>query len=343
MRYFKHLTYTDRLIIESMIKSKRKPADIAKRIGVHRSTVYRELKKGIYNTVDYELREITAYSPEIAYTKYKSNLKEKGQQIKLGNDYKLAEHIENKIINDKYSPEAVLGEIKVKGIIFDTTICVSTLYSYINKGVFLNITNADLMYKGKRKRKYRKVRPNRVPRGTSIEKRPVEINNRAEFGHWEMDLIIGKKNTKSAVLVMTERLTRTEIKRKIPDKTANSVIKEIDKLEANYQSDFNKIFKSITVDNGSEFNNSNGLEQSIRTSGNRTKIYYCHPYSSWERGSNENQNKMIRRHFPKGTNFDNVTDEEINKVEVWLNNYPRKIFGYKTSYDLLLEHLEKII
>jgi len=329
MRYFKHLTLTDRLIIETMIKQKRTPVEISKRLGVHRSTIYRELNKGFYYHTNSDLTVINAYSSDIAQKKYNINIRAKGQDLKIGNDYEYAYYIENKILNDKYSPDAVLGEIKAKGIIFKTTICTSTLYSYISKGLFINLTNKQLMYKGKRKRVYRKVRPKKAPRGESIEKRPEHINNRSEFGHWEMDLVIGKKKTKPVMLVMTERLTRKEITRKIKDKSSESVIIEIDKLEQKYKKYFKMIFKSITVDNGTEFNNCKELEK-----GNRTKIYYCHPYSSWERGSNENQNKMIRIHYPKGTNFDKITKKQIQATEQWINNYPRKIFNYRTSDDL---------
>jgi len=321
-----------------MLKLKSKPAEIAKRLGVHRSTIYRELNKGTYYHVDYMFRESKAYSSDIAHEKYRSILKAKGQQIKLGNDYEFAEYIESKIVDDKYSPDAVLGEIREKGIKFKTTICTSTLYSYIEKGVFINLTNEALMYRGKRKRKYRKIRPKRAPRGQSIEKRSDEINDRKEIGHWEMDLLVGRKNTLASVLVLTERKTRTEIMMKLKDKTTKSVIEKINQLEENYGKSFPDIFKSITVDNGSEFSNCEEMETS--KNGKRTTIYYCHPFSSWERGSNENQNKMIRRHFPKGTDFTKVTEEQLHKVEVWINNYPRKIFGYKSSYDELSEQLK---
>jgi len=196
------------------------------------------------------------------------------------------------------------------------------------------------MYRGKRKRKYRKIRPKRAPRGQSIEKRTEEINDRSEFGHWEMDLLVGRKNTLSSILVLTERKTRTEIMMKLKDKTTKSVIAKINQLEENYGKSFPDIFKSITVDNGSEFSNCEEMETS--KNGKRTTIYYCHPFSSWERGSNENQNKMIRRYFPKGTDFTKVTEEQLHQVEVWLNNYPRKIFGYKSSYDIFSEQLKKL-
>lgn len=105
---------------------------------------------------------------------------------------------------------------------------------------------------------------------------------------------------------------------------------------------FGIIYKSITVDNGSEFALADQLEQSCITGDKRTKVYYCHPYSSWERGSNENVNGMIRRRHPKGTDFSKVTAEEIAATENWINSYPRKIFGYKSAGTMFRECLREL-
>lgn len=206
------------------------------------------------------------------------------------------------------------------------------MYSYIDKGVFLTITNKNLPVKGQKKRQYNKVkRAKRPPAGTSIENRPKEIDDRAVVGDWEMDCVEGKKKTKKTLLVLTERKSRREIIRPMRDQTARSVVRVLDSLEREYGTNFSKIFRTITVDNGSEFADCAGMEKSCRRKGNRTKIYYCHPYSSYERGSNENVNRMIRRWFPKGTDFRKVTAKAIQKVEDWINNYPREILGFRTS------------
>lgn len=237
-----------------------------------------------------------------------------------------------KIAEDGYSPAAVLGEIKEQGLEFKTSICESTLYSYIDKGVFLTITNKNLPVKGQKKRPYNKVkRAKRPPAGTSIENRPKEIDDRAVVGDWEMDCVEGKKKTKKTLLVLTERKSRREIIRPMRDQTVRSVVRVLDSLEREYGANFSKIFRTITVDNGSEFADCAGMEKSCRRKGNRTKIYYCHPYSSYERGSNENVNRMIRRWFPKGTDFRKVTAKAIQKVEDWINNYPREILGFRTA------------
>lgn len=140
-----------------------------------------------------------------------------------------------------------------------------------------------------------------------------------------------EKKTKKTLLVLTERKSRREIIRPMRDQTARSVVRVLDSLEREYGANFNKIFRTITVDNGSEFADCAGMEKSCRRKGNRTKIYYCHPYSSYERGSNENVNRMIRRWFPKGTDFRKVTAKAIQKVEDWINNYPREILGFRTA------------
>ena len=116
----------------------------------------------------------------------------------------------------------------------------------------------------------------------------------------------------------------------------------LDVIERKWGDMFKQVFKTITMDNGSEFADCEGIERSALGAGSRTKTYYCHPYSSYERGSNEVTNKMIRRHIPKGTNFDEKTDEEISAIESWVNNYPRKIHGYHSAGELFEEEIRKI-
>lgn len=120
----------------------------------------------------------------------------KGPQLKIGNDHKLAKYIEKKIINEKYSPNAVIGQIKAKGLKFNTSICTKTLYNYIDReDVFTQLTNKDLPIKrNERKRIYQRVKVTlKNLKGSSIDERPKEIENREEYDHWEMDTVIGKK------------------------------------------------------------------------------------------------------------------------------------------------------
>jgi IS30 family transposase len=260
----------------------------------------------------------------------------KGRQYKIGHAHKLAAHIESKIKRDKYSPDAVIGEIKEKGLHFEVSICTKTLYNYIEAGLFLNISRKDLpVKKEEKKRKYRQIRKvalNNI-KGRSIEERPSEIDGREEYGHWEMDCVVG--SGKACLLVLTERMSRQELIFKITAKTQDCVIDAIDRLERQYKVSFSQVFKSITMDNGGEFLDMQRLERSCREPGTkRTTCYYAHPYSSWERGSNENQNKLIRRFVPKGSNIGKLTHKDVKRIENWINNYPRKIFGYKSAIQM---------
>jgi len=107
--------------------------------------------------------------------------------------------------------------------------------------------------------------------------------------------------------------------------------------ENKYQDFFENKFKSITFDNGGEFLDWEAIEKSRLRSQKRTLVYFARPYSSWKRGTNESQNRMIRRFIPKGTDISKISDKEIKKIEKWMNNYPRKILGYRTANDLVLE------
>ena len=183
----------------------------------------------------------------------------------------------------------------------------------------------------------------RKPAGRSIEERPEHINNRSTFGHWEMDSVESCQGVSNTYIVMTERKTRWELIIPSPDKTAASVVAAIDGLEAKYGDLFPKVFRSITCDNGCEFADAAGIERSASGKGARTEVYYCHPYRPSERGSNENQNGLIRRHVPKGTDLSTISDEETKRIEAWLNNYPRKMFGYLCSEQLFREEMALIL
>lgn len=163
-----------------------------------------------------------------------------------------------------------------------------------------------------------------------------EIEERESIGHWEMDTVRGQQGkSKKSLLVLTERKSRIEIIDLLKDGTSKQVIKALNRLERELgEKKFREIFKTITVDNGVEFSDWKGMERSRRNKRNRTKIYYCHPYSSYERGSNENQNKLIRYHIPKGVDFDDFTKSQVKIIEAWINEYPRKLFSGKTSADI---------
>jgi len=309
------------------------------KIGCSESTIRRELKRGRVLQLSTDWVEYKSYCADMAQRDYDYQATAKGPALKVSNDYDFVRYVENKIIKDKYSPDAVIMELRQNGFInpeankeFATKICTKTLYNYIAKGLFPNLTNKDLPRGGKGiKRKQRRVRRSyKNIDGKSIWERPQEANKRTEKGHWDMDCVEGQKGKgKSCLLVMVDRKTRETLIFKLSSQTQKSVINILDKLERKLgRVKFNKRFKSITVDNGSEFLNHERMERSTRSkTKKRTAIYYAHPYSSWERGTNEQTNGMVRRFVPKGSIICNISNKEIRRIQDWLNNYPRRILG----------------
>jgi IS30 family transposase len=333
----KYLTEQERYKIEALKKAKLSNAEIAVQIGKSERTIRREIARGKIRLLNSDLTERYEYCADVAHRKYLENAENKGPGLKIGHDHRLAEYIEDKIINEKHSPDAVIGRIKEEGLKFETMICTKTVYNYIDKEVFLNLSNKHLWVKRNGyKRKYKKVRKvalnNTASR--SIDERIEEINSRENHGHWEMDCVVSGKGSKTVLLVLTERKSRRNLIFKMKDKTQKSVGEVLNKLERKHKYKFKKIFKSITMDNGCEFVNQEIIEKSILTKKKRTTAYYAHPYSSWERGSNENANKIIRRFIPKGADISKYSVKQIKRVEYWINNYPRRILKYKTSMEV---------
>lgn len=335
----KHLTERERYKIEAYLKDNKKAWQIASLLGKSERTIQREIKRGTVILLDTELREYKIYCADTAQRKYDENAANKGRNYKIGKDHELAGYIERMIIDGKQSPDAVIGRMKLEGNPFKTSICTKTLYNYIDAGLFLHLTNKDLPVKKEgKKRIYRKRKiALKNLKGTSIEERPEEIENRGEYGHWEMDCVVGGQNKgKSVLLVLSERKSREEIIYKMAGKTQECVKKVIDRLERKLgYKGFTEMFKTITVDNGSEFLDYKGIETSVKRSRkDRTKVYYAHPFSSWERGTNENTNKLIRRFIPKGSSIDEISPSMIKYIESWLNNYPRRKLGYRTPNEV---------
>ena len=343
-RTFSQLKWKDRLKIEKMLKEKKKKSEIARTLRVDYTTVMREIKRGLTVQRDTNLVDREVYCAETAERKYQENLRAKGPDLKIGNDHELAEYIENKIADEGYSPQATLYKIEEDNLSFSVTLSKWTIYKYIDAGVFLRLTNKSLPMGGKKKQKHDKVRPARAPKGDSIEDRPEGIDKREEPFHWEMDSVVSAKEggSKKRFLTMTERTSRADLMFLMPDGTMASVVAVLDMLEKKLGSfNFRRIFQTITVDNGSEFQDWEGMTRTVTGEGDRTHIYYCHPYSAYERGSNENGNRMIRRRVPKGTDFTGITEEDALQVQRWVNEYPRGILGGRCAGRVLLELAQK--
>lgn len=335
---YKHITYAERTMIETWYNSDHKSKkEIAELLHKDERTIRREIKRGLVIVKGYCWEDKEEYSALVAQQKYEYNKTGKGPQMKLDSDLKLVEHIEKEIIENKKSPEVIVSELKING--FEIDITAKTIRNAIKKGEIFNKVKPDkIIYKKEYNNKNKEKRVSKlIPAEKSIEHRPKEANTRKEYGHWEGDLVVGKQGTKTVLFTLTERKTRQEIIMKLENKKTETISKALDKLERKYKSKFYQMFKTITFDNGVEFMGYQGLEKSCRISKKRTKIYYAHPYCSGERGTNENNNRMIRRWIPKGTNIINISEKEIKRIEDWINNYPRAMFDYKSSNMILLE------
>ena len=341
----KNFDWDKRIRLEALLNAGVHKRQIAKQLGVCLATVYNEINRGVcmqkkYSYTDYwgerHYKIIKVYSPNIAEERYRLNLTSHGAPLKVGNDYEFVRYVERRVINDKISPAAVAGEIK-RDNLCKTVVSKTTMYRYVAQGIFMGIRSEHLPH-GQKQKHYKKTVAKRLPRGTSIEQRPPAVLLRNVFGHWEMDCVIGKKFSRDTLLVLTERQTRYEIIMRMPNHKTATVVHYLNKLERRFGAKFRRVFKSITVDNGSEFSDFAGLEKSIY-GGKRTSVYYCHPYTSCERGSNERLNREIRRLLPKGTDFTKYSDKQIQRVQDWVNAYPREIFGYATSAEKFAEQL----
>lgn len=344
---YHYISFTQRLQLEAYLKAKMPIKEIAKLLGIHKNSVYRERDRGMYKKkvrhrnargrkIDCFVME---YSALVAQRRFEEGQTHKGRPIKLGKDYEFVRYVEKRILVDKLSPLAIIGELRRNGCPFETIVCVNTLYSYIRRGFMGRVRASSLPLQ--RKKKKSKPVAKRAPRGTSIEQRPEEIGKRNTFGHWEMDCVCGP--TTDSLLVLTERLTRYEIIFKIPRQTSANVVTCLDTLEKHFGERFKVIFKSITVDNGSEFSDFDGMRFScVNKKELRSEIFYCHPYSAYERGTNERINREIRRLCPKGTSFAPYTVYAVARIAAWVNSYPRQVLGFASSAERFNEEFAKI-
>lgn len=254
------LTRADRIKMETLLNAGHSVQEVADELHVHRATIYREYNRGKYMHRNSDYTEEERYSSDLGQKAHDWYVTGKGRPLKVRNDIEYIKKLEQKILEDKLSPEAAINVLKEENC--ETTISVRTAYRYIDDGdVFPKLTNADLPVKGKKKKKEKQIKvQKRASAGVSIEKRPAEVDSRDEFGHWEMDTVKGKKGvTKSCLLVLSERKTRMELIFKMADQGAASVVEALDSLERKWGEQFPIMFKTITVDNGVEFSDTEGI------------------------------------------------------------------------------------
>ena len=346
---YKHLTKEDRCKIETLInqidengKRQFNNTYIANYLGVHKSTISRELRKRIKSKIMIRTGHIInkPYNATDAQNDYMfKRALSKGEYV-LRKYPKMAKYIEDKIKQDKWSPDVIVGYME-KHHIFEqdgfTHITMQTIYNAIRYHII------DVKLEDTRRMKYnpkyeyheeKQISESKLP--YSIDKRPDEINKRLTFGNFELDTVLGtKEGQHECLMTLTERKTRFEIIFKLKYKTADEVVNKFNQIKDFMKSNYNKFFKSLTTDNGSEF--SRFLEIIKDT---KTQIYFCHPYCSGEKGTNEKSNSMIRYFIPKGSSIENYSYEDINNIANWMNNYPRKILNYKTPLEVLLEEFD---
>ena len=329
---YTNMTRRTRDKIEALYNAGVKVKQIAEELGYTFQAIYAELKRGYYIHRNHDWTETKKYSADKAQLVADFYMSAKGAPLKLDRDKEFAEFVEDMVLKG-YSPGAILLYIKEHGLKFKTKVCRVTLYSYIDKGIFLKISNKNLLHKGERKKKTEEKASKKIPNVEHcIEKRPEEVAARNSFGHWEGDSVIGTNKKGETLFTLTERLTRIEIIMRSADKTAGSIVRLFNRLERRVGSvTFRQVFKTITFDNGVEFSDTEGIEISPYTKKQRTRVYYCHPYCSSERGSNENQNGFIRRFIPKGTLISDYSDEYLKQVQDFINSYPRGIFDGENS------------
>jgi IS30 family transposase len=338
---FNHLNHTKRRNIEALLKQNLTQTEIARRLGVHRSTISREIKRGLHRKGANATGTIYEYCFDVAERIAKENRARCCTLPKLSADSPKIKQLSLIINREHISLQTALHLFEEYfGVKFPVSL--KTVYKYVRTGM--------IMPKHKMRIKMA-VTPKEpktaksIQRGSNISERPQEAQNRAEFGHFEGDLIVGKKGTKHCILTLVDRLSRLLFAFRIKDKSAASVLEVFNTLETRLGTDnFRRTFKSITFDNGKEFADFQRLETShIATDTLRTKVYYANPYHSWERGTNENTNRWVRYYFPKKTDFSDISDKALAQAVNKINFSVRTILANKSAYKFITTYDTNII
>ena len=327
----RRLTLKERVQIETLLNENRSKAYIAKQLNRSRSTITREVNKLVGNTND-------KYDAYLAHWCAKDDYLNKRNLDKIST-YKPLKHFVYKGLLSQWTPEQISGRIKE---LYPNNPIMTISHEAIYKHIYtrpqasLNKKLIKLLVRKKTRR-----RPPKKRRGTgskiinqvSIDLRPKHIELRKEVGHWEGDLVIGK-GQKSAIGTIVEHKSRYTLIIKLSSRKSD----EVAKMFSQKLNQLNSIFKkSMTYDNGIEMARHEKITQNTGM-----KIYFAHPYSSWERGTNENTNGLIRRYLPKGTDFNQIDEKLLMKIQEKLNNRPRKIIGYKTPQEIMDSELKNV-
>ena len=295
--------------------------ECARRLGRHHSTISRELKRNISTIY------VPTWYPHPANRKYRMRIRDRGERTRLKNETTRQFVIEK--LKDGWTPEIIAGRLKLDNKLSYT--CHESIYQFIYKELPELIQYLPRKHK-KRKKKYPyRKKALKVEQKTSILERPEVINQRNEPGHWESDSIVSPQQ-KPGCNVLVERYTRlthiTRLSTKDSESTKIAIITKLNQYPSNF-------VRSITYDNGCENTQHLNINQELDC-----QSFFCQPYHSWEKGSVEQTNSLIRRRIPKKSDITNVSDGEIKEVEDLLNNKPRKCLGYKTPLEVYSEIFE---
>ncbi len=310
---YTRFNYHIRVWLSMLITEVKSCREIAKRMGMHHTSISREIEKNGFRHYKAKL-----YHPWIAEQKAQERkMRARSGKIRPGT---ILEKLIVSLIKDDWSPDAIAGWLKRS----DSAYRVSheTIYRYIYTHRRDLIEYLARRHKRRQWRggKYKNRKKVIISGRVFIEKRPKAVERRWDFGHYEADTIVSRES-KAALLILIERKSRKIRLKKLKRKTAACVAEGVWELLGYYK----ECVKTITYDNGTE----NVLHEKINTK-LKCKSYFCNPYHSWEKGSVENAAGLVRRYFPKKTDFSRITDAQLNRVEKQINNRPRKLLNYET-------------
>jgi IS30 family transposase len=310
---YTQLARGQRYQIKVLMKAGHNQSRIAVLIGCHKSTISRELRrncgqKGYHPHQADELafdRQCEAYRSRIAWQTWQ---------------------LVEQLLRQDWSPEQIAGRLKLEKQPTVSHECIY-LYIYAEKRRGGTLYRHLRSQKKQRKRYSGYIRRGQIPNRTSIDKRPQIVARKGRFGDWEADTIIGARH-KGGILSAVERKSKLTRLRKLASKGAaemkDKTVALLGPLAAQVH--------TITVDNGKEFCEHQEIAQGLQA-----RIYFAHPYASWERGLNENTNGLVRQYFPKKYEFARITDKDLQQVEDLLNNRPRKTLGYRTPNEVFFK------
>jgi len=311
---YNQLSREQRYTIYCLLQKKLSKSKIAEIIGVHRSTVTRELQR---NTLKKKYRFGVADHLSCDRRKH-------GRRAKVLTPDNI--YLVVSLLKKKYSPEQISGRLKLQGKL---VVSHQAIYSYIKEE---KRDNGNLYKYLRRKKKYRKrYRAERgiIKNKISIEDRPSIVDSKSRIGDWEGDTIVSRQD-KAVLVTLVERRSKFSVISSAENKSARLIAEKIRNALMHHKA---KV-KTITFDNGTEFAAHKQIARKLDAD-----IYFAHPYSSWERGLNENTNGLIRQYFPKGTSLKNINRSKLEKIMNELNHRPRKSLGFFTPYEVYYNKL----